>query len=78
VRLVRDWKSCWRWFSIQLIAVQAALQAIFIAFPAEMRQYLPDEYLHVLAMSLLASTVLARVADQTPAPAPSEDHARMG
>ena len=64
MRLVPDWHKAWRWFSVQLIAATAALQAAWMAFPDALRSYLPDSVMHVIALALLAAAVLGRLVDQ--------------
>lgn len=63
-KLIADWHQAWRWLSVQFIAVAAALQASLLLFPDVIRAYIPDNWMHVIAISLLAAAVLGRLVDQ--------------
>lgn len=63
-RFVDDWRSAWRWFSVQLVALAATVQLSVLAFPAEMREWLGDEITHWLAVGLLIAAILGRLIDQ--------------
>jgi hypothetical protein len=64
MRLVRGWKSAWKWLSVQFVAAAGTVQLSVLAFPETIRQYLPDWLTHVLAVVLLAGDVLGRLVDQ--------------
>ncbi len=64
MRVVTDWKSCWRWLSVHFIVAGAALQGAFMAFPAALQQYVPDWVMHAVAIALLAAAFLGRLVDQ--------------
>jgi hypothetical protein len=64
MKLVDDWKSAWKWFSVQLVAAATAVQLSVLAFPDGMRGWLPDWLTHVLAVVLLAAAVFGRLVDQ--------------
>lgn len=64
MRLVTDWKSAWKWLSVQFVAAAGTVQLAVLAFPETIRQYLPDWLTHLLAVVLLAGAVLGRLVDQ--------------
>ena len=64
MKLVTNWKSAWKWFSVQFVAAAGAVQLSVLAFPDTVRAWLPDWLTHVLAMALLAAAVLGRLVDQ--------------
>jgi hypothetical protein len=68
MRLVTDWRSAWKWFSVQFVAAAGTVQLSVLAFPDTMRQYLPDWLTHLLAVLLLIAAVLGRLVDQKPGP----------
>lgn len=70
MRLVDDWHKCWRWLSIQFIAVAGALQLAVMAFPDVLRTALGDATLHYVSLALLAAAVLGRLIDQGGSNAP--------
>jgi hypothetical protein len=64
MKLVANWKSAWRWFSVQLVTAAGAVQLSVLAFPDSVRAWLPDWLTHLLAVALLAGAVLGRLVDQ--------------
>jgi hypothetical protein len=64
MKLVNNWKSAWRWFSVQLVAAAGAVQLSVLAFPETVRGWLPDWLTHALAVALLMAAVLGRLVDQ--------------
>ncbi len=64
MKLVDDWKSAWRWLSVQFVAAAGAVQLSVLAFPDSMRAWLPDWLTHLLAMALLVAAVVGRLVDQ--------------
>jgi hypothetical protein len=64
MKLVANWKSAWKWFSVQFVAAAGAIQLSVLAFPDSMRTWLPDWLMHMLAVALLVAAVLGRLVDQ--------------
>ncbi len=64
MKLIADWHQAWRWLSMQFIAVAAALQASLLLFPDVIRAFVPDSWMHGIALTLLAAAVLGRLVDQ--------------
>lgn len=57
LRFIDDWKQAWRWSSVRLIALSAALQTALLAFP--LKDYVPLWIVQGLATAILAVTLLA-------------------
>lgn len=64
MKLVDNWKSAWKWVSIQIAIVAAALQAAIITMP-DLDKWLGDTVTHLVGLVLLLSIVLGRLIDQT-------------
>lgn len=64
MKLVANWKSAWKWFSVQFVAAAGAVQLSVLAFPESVRAWLPDWLTHLLAVLLLVAAVLGRLVDQ--------------
>lgn len=64
MKLVDDWKSAWKWLSVQFVAAAGSVQLAVLAFPDTLRQYLPDRITHLVAVLLLGAAVLGRLVDQ--------------
>lgn len=58
--LIDDWPKVWKRWSVQIMALMVAAQAVWAAVPAEARQLLPGpEYIGIgLGLAALIATVL--------------------
>lgn len=66
--LVLNWRHAYKWVSIQFIAVGVSLQVALLAFPGDIRQYLPDWATHSLALFCLGAAAYGRITTkETPA-----------
>jgi len=64
MKLVANWKSAWKWFSVQFVAAAGAIQLSVLAFPETVRAWLPDWLTHMLAVALLFAAVVGRLVEQ--------------
>lgn len=62
--LVDDWRDAWRWWSVRITTVLAALGPAYLSLPQEVKDDLPVEWLPYISPLLLLSIVAARVVDQ--------------
>lgn len=67
MKLVDNWHSAWKWFSLQALGIGGVLQIAFIAMPADMRAFVPDTWMHWIAVGTLLASALGRFVDQTKA-----------
>ncbi len=61
MRLVPDWKSCWRWFSVQLMAVSAAIQATMMVLPPSLLSFMPESTMKFLALAFVVGAVRSKI-----------------
>lgn len=66
MKLIDEWKSAWRMFSVQAMALSASIQGAYIALPDTFQSYIPHEWMHYASIGLLVIGVLGRLIDQTP------------
>jgi hypothetical protein len=64
VRLVEDWKVAWRWFSLQAMALTAAVQAAWAAMPDDLRAHVPARFVTALSLALLLLGIAGRLVRQ--------------
>ncbi len=64
LKLIADWHQAWKWLSVQFIAMAGAVQLALLSFPDMLRAYVPDSWMHVIVLGLLAAAVLGRIVDQ--------------
>jgi len=58
MKLVPEWRVAWRWFSVQLAAVLAALPMVWPQLPADVKAYIPPEW-HPWIVSGMALAIIA-------------------
>jgi hypothetical protein len=65
MRLVPEWKKLWRAFSVQAMALAAAIQASWAMIPDDMKASIPVDWVSYGTMALLVLGLFGRVVDQT-------------
>jgi hypothetical protein len=63
MKLVENWTSAWKFISVQLAIIAAALQGAVLAFP-DLDKWLGDTNTHWVGLVMLLSIVFGRVIDQ--------------
>lgn len=63
MKLVDDWRKCWKWWSVQGLAVLAAAPVLYESFPT-MQGYLPPAWFHSIMGTLAFLAILGRVVKQ--------------
>jgi len=64
MKLVKNAKKSWRWFSVQALGLQGAAAASWMAVPQDMRDAIPAEWLAVGGVALAFLGVIGRLVDQ--------------
>lgn len=64
MRLVEEWKSAWRWFSLQAMVLVAAIQAAWAALPDDLKQHFPPRLVAAVSITLLLLGVGGRLVKQ--------------
>ena len=70
IGLVEDAKQAWRWFSVQAMALAAALQGAWVFVPEDMRAAIPHGTVQWITIVLLALGIAGRVVKRTPKDTP--------
>jgi hypothetical protein len=65
MKLVDNWKSAWKWLSVQLITVAGAIQLSIVALPDKFTAWIPDSWAHAMTLVVLLGAVLGRLKDQS-------------
>lgn len=70
--LVSDWKSAWKWLSVNCMALAAAIQGTWMSLSDDMRQELPKNAIHIATIAVLVAGIGGRIIKQDKdAPPPS-------
>jgi hypothetical protein len=64
MRLIDEWRGAWRWFSMQAMALAAALQGAWAALPDDMRQHVPGRIVTAATLALLVLGIGGRLVKQ--------------
>lgn len=66
MKFVPDWRSAWRWFSVQALAAVMVLPLVWATMPADVKGWIPQSW-HVWIFVLLgAAGIVGRLIDQQP------------
>lgn len=64
LRLVDDWKSAWRWFSMHCMGLAVVVQGAWEFMPADLKGQLSDDWVRGIAAVLLVLGILGRLIKQ--------------
>ena len=64
MRLVRNARRAWKWFSMQAMVLAGALQGGWQMLPDDLRSNVPDGLATVLTMVILVAGIVGRLVDQ--------------
>ena len=64
MRLVKDARKAWRWFSVQAMALQGAAAGAWLMVPDDMRASVPSEWLAACAIVLTVLGIAGRLVAQ--------------
>lgn len=62
--LISNWRKCLRMFSVQAMLVAGAIQGAWVFIPPDMQATIPDGWVRVLTIALLALGVIGRLVNQ--------------
>jgi hypothetical protein len=69
MKIIPDWRSAWRWFSVQALAALVALPLVWVGLPPDVKSFLPDGAEPYILVLLAAGGLVGRLVDQKKAPA---------
>ena len=64
MKLVKNARRAWRWFSMQAMILAGALQGGWQALPGDLKSNVPDGLVTVLTMVILVAGIVGRLVDQ--------------
>ena len=70
IELVKEARSWWRMFSVQAMALAAAVQGAWAAFGDDLKRDVPHWLVTVLTLGLLLSGIAGRMVKQGPGAPP--------
>ena len=64
MKLIPNWRRSWRMFSVQAMALAAAIQGAWPLMPDDLKATLPPMLVHWVSIALLAAGIVGRLVDQ--------------
>lgn len=64
MRLVSNWRSFWRWHSVWIAGLIAALPAAWGAMPPDLKSHVPDSWMPWVAGLMFVAFMIGRLRDQ--------------
>lgn len=64
MKLVPNWSRMHRTFSVQAMALAAAIQGVWPTIPDDLKAVLPHDIVHWVSIALLAAGIFGRLVDQ--------------
>lgn len=64
MKLIPEWRKAWRMFSVQSMAVAAAIQGAWPMVPDDLKANLPQALVNWVSVALLVLGIAGRLVDQ--------------
>ena len=68
MKLVDNWRNCWRWFSTQAMVGAGAVQGAWLFVPDDLRSTIPPQWLQGITIALMVMGVAGRLVKQKETP----------
>lgn len=70
MKLIPDWRSAWRWFSVQALAAIALLPVVWPTLPPTVTEWVPESWRPWIIVALAVGGIVGRLINQNK-PTPS-------
>lgn len=64
MRLVKNAKKAWKWWSVQALAISGALPVVWVTLPPDLKAGVPDGVIPYIAAGVALAGIFGRVVDQ--------------
>jgi hypothetical protein len=65
MKFVENVNQCWKWFSVQAMAIAVAIQGTWPMIPPEMKETIPSNAVHAITAVLLVAGIVGRTVKQS-------------
>lgn len=65
MNLIPDWRSAWKWFSVQALAIIALIPIVWTALPPEAHAWVPVEWRPWIVFTLAIAGIVGRLVPQS-------------
>lgn len=64
MKLIPNWRRCWRMFSIQCYAVAGALQGVWLVLDETQKAAIPDKWINIITLVVVVLGFVGRLVKQ--------------
>jgi hypothetical protein len=68
MKLIDEWKSAWKFLSVNCMAMAAAIQGTWMTLSDDMKAELPKNIFHIATIAVLVAGIGGRLVKQSPPP----------
>ncbi|HBS3050972.1 hypothetical protein R8556_21805 [Klebsiella pneumoniae] len=65
MKLVDDWKSAWRWFSMHALVLAGVIPAVWVELPPDLKTAIPPGAMGAITAVIAACGVVGRLVNQS-------------
>lgn len=65
MKLVKNWRTAWRWFSMQLMSLVVLLPLAWEQLPIEVKVFIPEGWLPYILAGVALCAMVGRMIDQS-------------
>lgn len=64
IKLVENWRSAWKWFSVHCLWISAAIPNVWVSLPPDLKASIPASHMSVIAGVIAVCGIIGRLVDQ--------------
>lgn len=64
MKLVDDWKSAWRWFSMHALVLAGIIPSVWAEFPPDLKLVIPASLMGIITAVVAVCGIVGRVINQ--------------
>lgn len=64
MKLIEEWKQCWRWFSVHALALAGAIPVVWAELPDDMKASIPASAMATITGIVALCGIVGRVVKQ--------------
>lgn len=64
MKMLKGWKTGWRWISMQMMALALAVQGAWLTLPPNLVSHISDSTKTLVVVALLVMGIIGRMVDQ--------------
>lgn len=64
MKMVSNWRQCWRWHSTQIMTAAAMFPLIWETLPTDVKAFIPDSWMPWVVAVMLVGGIIGRLRDQ--------------